>query len=161
MRRNAKQEFNLSPLLTPPFFSPRLETATHRAKKFKKMETNDKRRQKYEKVIALLVEEEKKGTPAPKPKPKPKPTPKPQTPAPMMKPRQLKTAPSDNARKSTTSGMRIFVKTTGGKSISLNVDSAETIAEIKVKLLDIEGIPTEMQIFVFAGKQVSKRARTN
>ena len=150
MRRNAKQECNLSPLLTPPFFFSRLETATHRAKKFKKMETNDKRRQKYEKLIALLVEEEKKGTPAPKP----------QTPAPMMKPRQLKTAPSDNARKNTTSGMRIFVKTTGGKSISLNVDSAETIAEIKVKLLDIEGIPTEMQIFVFAGKQVSKRART-
>ena len=51
-------------------------------------------------------------------------------------------------------GMIIFIKTLTGKTISLNVDRNESIASVKQKFQNKEGIPPERQRLIFAGKQL-------
>ena len=51
--------------------------------------------------------------------------------------------------------MIIFIKTLTGKTIKVSAMSSESVECIKLKIQDMEGIPPDQQILIFAGRKLA------
>ncbi len=51
-------------------------------------------------------------------------------------------------------GMQIFVKTLTGKTMTVDVESQDSVESIKQKIQDREGVPVSEQRLIFGGKQL-------
>ena len=57
--------------------------------------------------------------------------------------------------------MQLLVRVPGGKHLALDLDASSSVLDLKTKINDLEGIPSENQRLLFSGAELDESAALN